>query len=317
MCSAHCRMFAKSCARALPVVHRPHPEFLDSLKPRAGACTALTLRSKVRARRVRTGLTIFGLCGVLDGALRGFSVVAAEPAGVLPERELALLHRHFGGDASVHDNAPMPQQARSGGTISALSVQMPALEKLAEYLGPPGVQIFEVGFGSGVMTAMMLAVAGEGAHVVGIDFADKVPVATANLLSKGSGYPFTPFSKDTFTLLGGDAFEYLPAWKDEGKLFDVAYAGCSMDPHTDQLRQFLGQLKPTGAAVFNLGNPGRQGMYFVADGGRRCELLMRVNFMMAESPMTPTLSHSEVPLDPKKLGVWIRKNVFGNHSPEL
>eukprot|EP00930_Biecheleria_cincta_P096189 TRINITY_DN88067_c0_g1_i1.p1 TRINITY_DN88067_c0_g1~~TRINITY_DN88067_c0_g1_i1.p1 ORF type:complete len:361 (+),score=64.15 TRINITY_DN88067_c0_g1_i1:155-1084(+) len=309
-------MLAKHGARALQVVHRPHPVCLASLQPHAGACTALTLRSKARARRVQAGLTIFGLCSVLDGASRGFSMVAAEPAETLPERELSLLHRHFGGDASVHDNAPMPQQARSGGTISALSVQIPALEKLAEYLRSDDVQIFDLGFGSGVMTAMMLAIAGKGAHVVGVDLADKVPVATANLLSEG-GCPFTPFAKDSFSLLGGDAFDHLLAWKEEGKLFDVMYAGCSMDPRTDQLQLFLGQLKPAGAAVFNLGNPGRQGMYFVAEGGKSCELLMRVNFMMAESPRTPRLSGPELPLDPNELGAWIRENIFGTHSPEL
>merc|ERR1711972_1080312 len=159
------------------------------------------------------------------------------------------------------------------------------------------------GFGSGVMAAMMLAVAGEGAHVTGVDLEDKVPVATWNLLASGGlGCPFVPFAANSFSLIGGDAFERLIAWKSEGKLFDVVYAGCSMDPGTEQLRHFLGRLKPTGAAVFNLGNPGRQGMYFVAEGGRVCELLMRVNFMMAESKLTPKVLDEQVPLDPRQLG---------------
>merc|ERR1719387_327272 len=92
---------------------------------------------------------------------------AEEPR--LPLDDLALLHFCFGGDASVHDNAPQHQSAPSGGTISALSVQFPALERLAPYLRRPGARILDLGFGSGVMVAMMLAVAHAEAHVVGVD----------------------------------------------------------------------------------------------------------------------------------------------------
>lgn len=167
------------------------------------------------------------------------------------------------------------------------------------------------------MVAMFLAISGEGARVVGVDLEDKIPVAHSNLLAgSDSKCPFVPFPEDSFSLIGGDAFERLIAWKAEGRMFDVIYAGCSMDPNTDQLRHFLGQLKPTGAAVFNLGNPGNQGMYFVADGGRVCELLMRVNFMMAVSPQTPQRDLA-IPLDPEKLGKSIRANIFNNDHREL
>eukprot|EP00913_Durusdinium_trenchii_P023877 g22423.t1 len=79
----------------------------------------------------------------------------------------------------------------------------------------------------------------------------------ANMLLKDG--PFTPFNEEQFSFLGGDAFEYLKRWKAEGKTFDVVYAGCSFDPNTEQLKLFLGQMKPDGAAVFNLGNLGMQG----------------------------------------------------------
>eukprot|EP00434_Breviolum_minutum_P035021 symbB.v1.2.030996.t1/scaffold3552.1/size55549/2 len=205
----------------------------------------------------------------------------------------------------------MPQRAKSGGTISAMSVQIPALERLLPYLrvSTPPASVFDLGFGSGVMAAMFLAV--EEVEVVGVDLEDKVPVATANMLA--SDGPFRPFKQEQFQFLGGDAFMYLQKWKDEGKTFDVVYSGCSFDPDTEQLNLFLGQLKPTGAAVFNLGTPGYQGMYFVADGGKTCELLMRVNFMMAESPLTPTKSTgTSIPLDPAMLGAWIRRNIFAD-----
>eukprot|EP00971_Amphidinium_carterae_P269719 5350675-Amphidinium_carterae.1 len=73
-----------------------------------------------------------------------------------------------------------------------------------------------------------------------------------------------------------------------------------MDPNTDQLKLFLSTLKPTGAAVFNLGGPGAQYMYFVAESGRICERLMAVGFMMAESSTTPTRK-KQVPLEPAAL----------------
>lgn len=268
-----------------------------------------------QARRTSVALPVLGICGVvvLKGGFRCFATAARAEAAApvqLPLHDLSLLHQHFGGDASVHANQPMPQRARSGGTISALSVQIPALQKLAPYLQRPGAQIFDLGFGSGVMVAMMLAVAGEGATVVGVDLSDKVEVATENLLARWEDCPFSPFPTERFSLIGGDAFERLPAWEKEGKVFDVVYSGCSMDPLTDQLRRFLGRMKPNGAAVFNLGRPGRQGMYFVADGGMTCELLMHVNFMMAVSPDTPPMPGAAVPLDPDDLGAWIRANVF-------
>merc|ERR1719336_636236 len=160
---------------------------------------------------------------------------------------------------------------------------------------------------------MMLAVAGDGARVVGVDLADKVPVARRDLQSTmgphGGPVPFGPFAEDSFELVGGDAYERLEAWAGEGRNFDVVYSGCSMDPETDQLKLFLGRMKPSGAAVFNLGNPGEQGMYFVADGGKRCELLMRVNFMMCQSPRTPRSAES-VPLEAEALGSWVREHVF-------
>ncbi|CAL1126529.1 unnamed protein product, partial [Cladocopium goreaui] len=255
---------------------------------------------RLHALRRPLGFALLGLCGL------GQKPFLSAAGGALPLDELSALHQKFGGDASVWANQPMPQRARSGGTISALSVQIPALERLAPYLRP-GASVFDLGFGSGVMTAMLLAAApSSGVRVIGVDLEDKVKVATENML-KTSG-PFR-FQREQFEFLGGDAFHCLQRWKDEGKTFDVVYSGCSFDPDTQQLALFLGRLKPTGAAVFNLGNPGKQGMYFVADGGKKCELLMRVNFMMAESPLTPPASDS-VPLDPSRLGQWIQQNIF-------
>lgn len=256
-----------------------------------------------------------GLCGSVH-ALQARAASVAASLG-LPLDELYAMHRVFGGDASVHANQPMPQKVRSGGTISALSVQIPALEKLEPYLRRDGAQVLDLGFGSGIMVGMMLALAGEGAHVVGVDLADKVPVATANLLSDASACSFLPFSEESFTLVGGDVFDSIEAWEKEGKLFDVMYSGCSMDHQSDQLRRFLGRLKNNGAAVFNLGTPGQQGMYFVADRGRVCELLMRVNFMMCESPRTPRRRGADVPLEPDALGAWVRANVFADTSSDL
>ena len=80
-----------------------------------------------------------------------------------------------------------------------------------------------------------------------------------NMLSSSGDCPFTPFDKRRFEFLGGDAFQYLKKWslglglgaggpgsqsmrcigslrKAEGKTFDVLYAGCSMDPSSDQLK---------------------------------------------------------------------------------
>jgi len=231
--------------------------------------------------------------------------VGAE-AAALPVAELSRLHRHFGGDASAGDNMPMPQRAPSGGTISALSVQLPALQVLETYLRRPGSSSFDVGFGSGVMMAMMLAVSPGSSHAWGADLADKIPVARKNLLS--GGCPFLPLASESFTLIGGDAFEHL---KRDGRKYDVVYAGCSLDPSTDQLRILLRALKPDGAAVFNLGVPGEQGMYFVADEGRTCAELMRVSFMMAESPETPPIPGQRIPLRPGALSKWIQENVYG------
>eukprot|EP00928_Gymnodinium_smaydae_P058568 TRINITY_DN41758_c0_g1_i1.p1 TRINITY_DN41758_c0_g1~~TRINITY_DN41758_c0_g1_i1.p1 ORF type:complete len:334 (+),score=75.23 TRINITY_DN41758_c0_g1_i1:90-1004(+) len=259
-------------------------------------------------------LPALGLCGAaLHGGGRCLAAGAAAEPHPLPVRELSVLHERFGGDRSVTDNAPMPQTAPSGGTISALSVQLPALERLAPYLRTPGASIFDLGFGSGVMAAMMLAVAGRGASVTGVDLEDKVLIATDNLLGRSPSAracPFVPFPEESFTFIAGDAFEHLAQCEREGRQFDVMYAGCSMDPTTDQLRRFLGRLRPTGAAVFNLGLPGRQAMYFVADGGKEVELLMHVNFMMAESRLTPRVPPEErPPLEPKRLRAWIREHV--------
>lgn len=165
------------------------------------------------------------------------------------------------------------------------------------------------------MVGMMLAVASDSATVVGVDLADKVPVARRNLLAQDGACPFVPFAEERFSLLGGDVFDYLAEWERENKVFDVVYAGCSLDPGTDQLRRFLGRLRGNGAAVFNLGEPGMQGMYFVSDKGRVCELMMRVNFMMCESQLTPRSDAGErVPLDPRELGEWIRQNVYAGHG---
>mmetsp|Transcript_40030 Transcript_40030/g.87408 ORF Transcript_40030/g.87408 Transcript_40030/m.87408 type:complete len:320 (-) Transcript_40030:143-1102(-) len=266
-----------------------------------------------RFRRQSVPLGLLGVLGACSGTAASASSASSASASniALPVEDLSLLHKYFGGDARVHDNAPMPQKAPSGGTISALSVQIPALERLASTLRQPGVRAFDLGFGSGVMTAMMLAVAGDDAKVYGVDLPDKVPVATKNLLASGTtGCPFVPFPEESFSLLAGDAFEWLARWEREGLTFDVLYAGCSLDPETDQLRRFLGRLKPGGVAVFNLGKPGRQGMYFVAEGGRVCELLMRVNFMMCVSPSASFVpAHEEPPLDPARLGLWIQQNV--------
>jgi len=265
----------------------------------------------------------------LLGSMQGFSSAAPSTAAAaaapqrlpkarVPVEELSKLHRRFGGDASIWDNRPMPQQAPSGGTISALSVQIPALEALAPYLQEESSEAFDLGFGSGVMVGMLLAVAGKSTKVVGVDLGDKIAVAKANLLQSSKECPYTPFSEKRFTLLGGDAFSYLKQWREEeSKIFDVVYSGCSMDPRTDQLRLFLAAMKPTGAAVFNLGTPGEQSMYFVADGGRICQRLMRVNFMMAVSPDTPVLQRPPVPLEPLELSRWIQDNVFNKAAPEL
>lgn len=91
----------------------------------------------------------------------------------------------------------------------------------------------------------------------------------------------------------------------------MIYAGCSLNPETDQLRLFLSALKPDGAAVFNLGKGGQQGMYFVADGGRTCELVSVVHFMMAESALTPRRPR-RVPLRPDLLCEWIQREVYGS-----
>lgn len=246
---------------------------------------------------------------------------AAASASELPVTKLSRMHECFGGDSSVHDNRPMRQAARSGGTISALSVQLPALKKLVPFLERPAARAFDLGFGSGVMVGMMLAVASEEAHVVAVDLEDKLQVATQNLLGQHgpntANCPFVPFAKERFNLLGGDAFERLAAWEHKGETFDVVYSGCSMDPGTDQLRWFLGRLGPTGAAVFNLGLPGRQGMYYVADEGKICEQLMHVNFMMCESSQTPGVKGLSVPLTPRELGAWIRTNVYTSNFSEL
>eukprot|EP00929_Paragymnodinium_shiwhaense_P079714 TRINITY_DN41551_c0_g1_i2.p1 TRINITY_DN41551_c0_g1~~TRINITY_DN41551_c0_g1_i2.p1 ORF type:complete len:174 (+),score=15.05 TRINITY_DN41551_c0_g1_i2:194-715(+) len=151
-------------------------------------------------------------------------------------------------------------------------------------------------------------------RVVGLDLADKVPIAERNLLGRagrrqGSDSRYLPFKQGNFELIGGDAFAQLTAWQEAGRQFDVVYSGCSMDPSTDQLRRFLSVLKPGGGAVFNLGAPGQQGMYYVADSGRTCELLMRVNFMMCESLITPQQA-MRVPLEPRRLGDWISANVY-------
>lgn len=260
--------------------------------------------------RQRRALSLLGLCGLMDP--RRVHLASAAERGLLPEKELSRLHWCFGGDSSRHDNAPMLQSAPSGGTISALSVQLPALERLAPYMRRSGAQILDLGFGSGVMIGMMLAVAGEASVVTGVDLEDKMDVARANLLGMGlcgAKCPFTPFPQESFSLLGGDIFDYISTWEVEGKAFDVAYSGCSLDPHTDQLRRFLGRLKPTGAAVFNLGIHGSQGMYLVTDGGRVCELLMIVNFMMCRSSQTPHLYETSIPLQPNKLQAWIKENV--------
>jgi len=293
-----------------------------------GCRRLLATSAALPRQRRRQVVSLLGLCGCASsGAFQGLSRgAAAEPLAAvpppLPLRDISSLHEHFGGDSSIYDNRPMPQRARSGGTISALSVQIPALEKLLPYLNPPGVEVLDLGFGSGVMIAMMLAVAGKGSRVTGVDLADKISVAQANLVGTRAGTPsqcpFVPFDEESFSLLGGDAFEYIRSWEKEEKQFDVLYAGCSMDPGTEQLRLFLGRLKAGGAAVFNLGTPGRQGMYFVADEGRICELLMQVNFMMAESPVTPLLENSQqAPLEPQRLGEWIRQHVFNRPQAEL
>ena len=49
----------------------------------------------------------------------------------------------------------------------------------------PPASVFDLGFGSGVMAAMFLAV--EEVEVVGVDLEDKVPVATATLRFKKWG----------------------------------------------------------------------------------------------------------------------------------
>ncbi|CAE7244868.1 FAL1, partial [Symbiodinium sp. CCMP2592] len=192
----------------------------------------MRLFARIGGRKQPVRLALVGLCGGISHAF--FSAAAAEAP--LPVVELSALHRRFGGDSSVWDNQPMLQSAPSGGTISALSVQIPALEKLLPYLRLPGCGIFDLGFGSGVMTAMMLAVADDSATAVGVDLADKVPVATGNMESCDPSCPFSPFDKQRFSLEGGDAFAYLSKWKKDGKRFDVVYSGCSMDPRTEQLR---------------------------------------------------------------------------------
>lgn len=46
----------------------------------------------------------------------------------------------------------------------------------------PGASVFDLGFGSGVMTAMLLAAApSSGVRVIGVDLEDKVKVATETL----------------------------------------------------------------------------------------------------------------------------------------
>lgn len=284
-------------------------------RPRLLAGSARQPRPELHRRDT---VRVVALPAVWSALFAGAGSGTADGQTSLPVDELCDLHRFFGGDSSLQDNSPMQQRAPSGGTISALSVQIPALERLAPFLRGRGARALDLGFGSGVMTAMMLAIAGDDAHVVGVDLQDKVPVAAANLLGGGEEkIPFLPFSEKQFTLIGGDAFEQLAAWRRSGTTFDVLYSGCSMNPDTDQLGLFLAPLMPDGAAVFNLGNPGQQGMYFVAHEGRICEQLMQVNFMMCDSPFTPRISKMRVPLQPEKLCAWIRTNIFGAVGREL
>jgi len=319
----------KDSLRGLLMTQRLALQWLARSAAQRWGCRRLVATSAALPRpRRRQVVSLLGLCGCASsGAFQSLAThAAAEPLAAvpppLPMRDISSLHEYFGGDSSIYDNRPMPQRARSGGTISALSVQIPALEKLLPYLNQPAVKVLDLGFGSGIMIAMILAVAGEGSRVTGVDLADKIALAQANLLGTQAGSasqcPFVPFDKDSFSLLGGDAFEYMLSWEKEDEKFDVLYAGCSMDPGTEQLRVFLGRLKAGGAAVFNLGSSGRQGMYFVADEGRVCELLMRVNFMMAESPITPLVeSGRHAPLEPQQLGQWIRQHVFNRPPAEL
>eukprot|EP00971_Amphidinium_carterae_P062448 1235826-Amphidinium_carterae.1 len=155
--------------------------------------------------------------GPFAGTQLSFFASAARPSVQLPVQDLSVMHLRFGGDASVRDNLPQPQQAPSGGTISALRVQIPALQALAPYIAQPRSTAFDLGFGSGVMMAMLLAVAGKGAIVTGVDLEDKIAVARRNLLQSSSSCPFTPFAEESFNLLGGDAFSYLPRWHKEGR----------------------------------------------------------------------------------------------------
>lgn len=129
----------------------------------------------------RQSVALLGLC---------FGSRAFLSSEGLPRSELCRLHGNFGGDSKVSENLPMPQRAKSGGTISALSVQMPALERLKPYLSE--ARVFDLGFGSGVMAAMFLAVGAK--QVLGVDLEDKVEVATSNMLRPQG--PFTPFAKE-------------------------------------------------------------------------------------------------------------------------
>eukprot|EP00746_Dinoflagellata_sp_MGD_P031574 gnl/MRDRNA2_/MRDRNA2_175088_c0_seq1.p1 gnl/MRDRNA2_/MRDRNA2_175088_c0~~gnl/MRDRNA2_/MRDRNA2_175088_c0_seq1.p1 ORF type:complete len:266 (+),score=40.00 gnl/MRDRNA2_/MRDRNA2_175088_c0_seq1:348-1145(+) len=209
--------------------------------------------------------------------------------------ELCLLHAAFGGDRLEFENAAQLQEAPSGGTISALSVQLPAIRMLDPTLRQAR-RILDVGFGSGVMVAMLLLRASEQAEIWGVDLEDKIPIARRNLLgespkcqrSRCKELGLLPISEERFHLIGGDAFELLSSNRED--MFDIIYVGCSLDPETPQLEMLLKGLSRNGAAVFNYGSPRQQGMWYISaegDGNINCQLLMTVNFMMCVSSAAP------------------------------
>lgn len=246
------------------------------------------------------------------------AIATAEPWPNPPVTELCRLHEIFGGDSSELENRPMAQDAASGGTISALSVQLPALRVLWNSLAA-AQHILDVGFGSGVMVAMLLTGAPLQAKCYGVDLEDKVAVATRNLLGAGPrvkrfSTSLLPIARDRFELFGGDVFHYLQDPRARPSLpptFDVAYVGCCLDMQTMQLELLLKALGKNGAAVFNYGDLSEQVMYYVSADGA-CQQLMNVRFMMCVSPTTPPDSKTRPrPSNRQALCEYIKEQLQG------
>jgi hypothetical protein len=185
-----------------------------------------------------------------------------------------------------------------------LDRQVTAFRKLRPFLNNAS-DVLDIGFGGGLVLAMMLHSTPSHATLWGVDFPNRMGIASRNLFGvcqacradwcKALDPPAVP--RGRLKLYGADWFNVRHrGWPSAESSkssaafggWNVIYSGCCLDAQTKQLDVLLGSLAKGGAAVFSYGLSDQQVLWFVSSDGS-CEQLQEdlIPIELCESGQLP------------------------------